>query len=68
MKAFRIYLLHPINQNEAIAGYSAGHFDGVRAAKHLRGILAEPGIPAIPPVHPFPKVQDNFNNDGIPTD
>jgi NAD(P)H-dependent FMN reductase len=56
------YLFKP----SAIASYSAGSFGGVRAAVHLRVILAELGTPTISSIQPFPKVQDLFNDDFIP--
>jgi NAD(P)H-dependent FMN reductase len=52
----------------AIACYSAGAFGGVRAAMQLRATLAELGMPSIPSIHPMPKVQDQFEDDGTPRD
>ena len=52
----------------AIACYSAGAFGGVRAAMQLRATLAELGMPSIPSIHPMPKVQDQFEEDGTPRD
>src|SRR5512132_4169164 len=52
----------------AIACYSAGAFGGVRAAMQLRATLAELGMPSIPSIHPMPKVQDQFDDDGTPRD
>ncbi|UZR97988.1 NADPH-dependent FMN reductase [Chondrinema litorale] len=49
----------------AIVSYSAGAFGGVRAAVHLRAILAELGMPSIPTTLPIPKVSVNFNENGI---
>ncbi len=54
------YLFKP----SAIACYSAGSFGGVRAAVHLRTVLAELGMPSISSLLPFPVVQDNFDEDG----
>ena len=56
------YLFKP----SAIASYSAGSFGGVRAAVHLRVILAELGTPSISSVQPFLKVQDLFDENLIP--
>lgn len=47
----------------AIASYSAGRFGGVRAAVHLRVILAELGTPSIPSMLPIPKVGKAFTED-----
>lgn len=52
----------------AIACYSAGAFGGVRAAMQLRAILGELGTPSIPSIHPMPRVQDQFEDDGTPRD
>ena len=49
----------------AIVSYSAGRFGGVRAAVHLRVILAELGTPSIPSLLPIPKVGKAFTDDGI---
>ncbi|MEQ9593088.1 MAG: NAD(P)H-dependent oxidoreductase [Cyclobacteriaceae bacterium] len=48
----------------AIASYSAGRFGGVRAAVHLRVILAELGTPSIPSILPLPKVGSTFDDSG----
>lgn len=32
----------------------------------LRATLAELGMPGIPSIHPMPKVQDQFDDDGTP--
>lgn len=48
----------------AIVSYSAGRFGGVRAAVHLRVILAELGTPSIPSLLPIPKVGKAFTEDG----
>lgn len=58
------YLFKP----SAIACYSGGIFGGVRAAVHLRAVLAELGTPTISSMFPMPKVQDNFKEDGTPND
>ena len=52
----------------AIVSYSAGPFGGVRAASHLRDMLAELGMPSIPTSLPVPVVQDAFDDDGTPRD
>ena len=52
----------------AIISYSAGSFGGVRAVEHLRCMLAELGMPAIPTSLPVPKVQSAFDEQGAATD
>lgn len=52
----------------AIVSYSGGSFGGVRAASHLRDMLAELGMPAIPSSLPVPVVQNAFDDDGTPRD
>ncbi len=52
----------------AIVSYSAGSFGGVRAASHLRDMLAELGMPSIPSSLPVPAVQDQFDDAGVPRD
>src|SRR6185436_7888769 len=52
----------------AIVSYSQGSFGGVRAASHLRDMLAELGMPAIPSSLPVPFVQKAFADDGAPLD
>jgi len=52
----------------AIVSYSQGSFGGVRAASHLRDMLAELGMPAIPSSMPVPFVQKAFADDGAPLD
>ena len=47
-----------------IVTYSAGGFGGVRAAEHLRAVVAEMGAPAIPSSLAVSKVQDVFGEDG----
>ena len=58
------YFLKP----SAIASYSIGSFGGVRAAVHLREVLAELGMPAISSVLPFPSIGDLFSSDSAPVD
>jgi len=48
----------------AIVCYSAGRFGGVRAAVHLRAVLAELGMPSIPSLLPIGKIQTVFEADG----
>ncbi|MBN2567456.1 NAD(P)H-dependent oxidoreductase [Candidatus Woesearchaeota archaeon] len=48
----------------AIACYSNGPFGGVRAAVHLRAVLAQLGTPPTPTMFPIPAVQDAFDDDG----
>ncbi len=50
----------------AIASYSRGSFGGVRAAMHLREIVAELGMPAISSTQPFPMVNDLFTDNLTP--
>ena len=52
----------------AICCYSAGRFGGVRAAMALRMTLAEIGTVSIPTMFPIARVQDEFEEDGTPTD
>lgn len=47
----------------AIASYSSGTFAGVRAADHLRMLLGQLGMPAIPAMLPFPVIGDLFDDD-----
>ena len=49
-----------------IACYSKGAFGGVRAATHLREIVAELGMPSISSILPFPGINDLFDKDLIP--
>jgi NAD(P)H-dependent FMN reductase len=51
------YLFKP----SAIASYSAGMFGGMRAAVHLRAILAELGMPSISSIQPFPGIGKLFD-------
>lgn len=52
----------------AIVSYSGGSFGGVRAASHLRDMLAELGMAAIPSSFPIPKVGAAFDDAGVPAD
>jgi NAD(P)H-dependent FMN reductase len=52
----------------AIVCYSGGAFGGVRAAMQLRAMLCELGTPSIPSILPVPKVQDAFDDEGVPRD
>lgn len=52
----------------AIVSYSKGRFGGVRAAVHLRVILAELGTPSISSQQPIPFVGKAFTEDGTPTE
>lgn len=56
----REYLYKP----SGIISYSAGSFGGVRAATHLRDVLAEVGMSSIPTTFPISKVQDSFDENG----
>lgn len=48
----------------AIVSYSAGNYAGVRAAVHLRAILAELGTPSISSMFPIAQIQNAFNEHG----
>lgn len=48
----------------AIASYSAGSFGGVRAAVHLRSVLAEVGLVTIPSAFAMSKVGKSFDEEG----
>jgi len=52
----------------AIVSYSAGGFGGVRAASHLRDMLGELGMPAIPTSFPISKIQNALDEKGKPLD
>jgi NAD(P)H-dependent FMN reductase len=52
----------------AIVSYSAGSFGGVRAVEHLRSVVAELGMPAIPSSVPIPRIHSAFAKDGAPKD
>lgn len=47
-----------------IVSYSAGGFGGVRAAEHLRCVVAELGAPAIPTSLPISNVGSVFDDEG----
>ena len=47
-----------------IAAYSAGQFGGMRAAVHVRAILAELGTPSIPIIASYPTIQKVLHADG----
>lgn len=51
----------------AIVSYSAGNYGGVRAAVHLRAILAELGTPSISSMFPIAQVQNSFDDAGNTT-
>ena len=48
----------------AIASYSGGPFGGVRAAVHLRSVLAEVGLITIPSAFAMSKVGKSFDEEG----
>jgi NAD(P)H-dependent FMN reductase len=50
----------------AIVCYSGGAWGGVRAMVQLRATLAELGMPSISSHFPIPRVQDAFDDDGMP--
>ncbi len=52
----------------AIVSYSGGGFGGVRAASHLRDMLGELGMPAIPSSFPISKIQNVLDEQGKPLD
>lgn len=52
----------------AIVSYSMGGFGGVRAASHLRDMLGELGMSAIPSSFPISNIQDALGEDGKPSD
>lgn len=52
----------------AIVSYSAGGFGGVRAAVHLRDMMAELGMSSIPSSFAISKVQDVLDENGKPLD
>lgn len=52
----------------AIVSYSMGGFGGVRAASHLRDMLGEMGMSAIPSSFAIPKIQDALDEGGKPLD
>jgi NAD(P)H-dependent FMN reductase len=50
----------------AIVCYSAGAFGGVRAAMQLRAMLCELGMPSVPSLFPIPRIQQAFDEAGLP--
>ena len=50
----------------AIVCYSVSAFGGVRAAIHLRALLAEVGMPSIPTIQPIASVATALSADGVP--
>lgn len=52
----------------AIVSYSGSSFGGVRAASHLRDMLAELGMASIPSQFPIPKIHTAFDDAGVPAD
>jgi NAD(P)H-dependent FMN reductase len=52
----------------AIASYSAGRMGGVRAASHLRDLLAEIGTFSIPTALAYGRVSETFGEDGTPAE
>lgn len=51
----------------AIVTYSGGRFGGVPAGYALRNMLGEMGMAAIPSMLPIPRVQNAFDEAGVPT-
>lgn len=51
-----------------IVSYSAGRFGGIRAAVHLRVILAELGTPSIPTMQPIINIAKAFTDNFEPID
>lgn len=52
----------------AVVTYSGGRWGGVRAGYALRATLAEMGMVTIPSQLPIARVQDAFDENGVPTD
>lgn len=52
----------------AIVSYSGGGFGGVRAASHLRDMLGELGMPAVPSSFSISKIQNALDEQGKPLD
>ena len=52
----------------AIVSYSAGRTSGVRAASHLRDLLAEIGTVSLPRALAYGQVGSVFSEDGTPAD
>lgn len=48
--------------------YSSGTFGGVRAAEHLRSVVANLGMVSIPSAFPVPTTALTINEDGEPLD
>ena len=61
---FEEYFFRP----SAIVSYSGGGFGGVRAASHLRDMLAELGMPSIPTSFPISKIGSALDKNGNPLD
>ncbi len=51
----------------ALVSYSTGAFGGVRAAMHLREMVGELGMPAIPTSFPLPNIETALDEDGHPS-
>ena len=51
----------------AIVSYSSGPFGGVRAAVHLRAVLAELGMSSVPRMLPISRVDEVLTEDGSET-
>ena len=49
-----------------IVAYSAGRFSGARVAMQLRAFLAEMGMPTISSLFLISKVQETFDEEGVP--
>lgn len=56
------YLYRP----SAIVCYSVSPYGGVRAAMHLRALLAEVGMSSIPSLQPIPSVGTALSAEGVP--
>jgi NAD(P)H-dependent FMN reductase len=48
-----------------IVCYSVGQYGGVRAAMHLRALLAETGMASIPTLQPIPSIGTSLSRDGV---
>ncbi|HTX56399.1 MAG TPA: NADPH-dependent FMN reductase [Candidatus Acidoferrales bacterium] len=51
-----------------IVSYSGGRYAGTRAAMNLRSMLPEMGIITLPTMIQIARVQDTFDEDGMPAD
>ena len=51
-----------------IVSYSGGRFSGVRASMMLRAMLSELGMVTLPSDMPIARVQDAFDDQGLPAD